>query len=163
MQNKSIGSQSQCSNIQSDLTFKDYYPKCVGETSRKRNTSQILRRRLIKKLKNQTQPKSDFLQCKKHILNKLFELTEQINSGLSSQAPPHVIAVTETWLNASVPDSCLTIPSFSQVFRTDRSSLSVFLMAMTTAVEVEYSLSKRASSADAETIYNVGPKVFELS
>ena len=25
----------------------------------------------------------------------------------------HVIAVMETWLNASVPDSCLTIPSFS--------------------------------------------------
>ena len=59
------------------------------------------------------------------ILNKLSELTEQINSGLSSQAPPHLNAVTETWLNASVPDSCLTIPSFSQVFRTDRSSLSV--------------------------------------
>ena len=59
------------------------------------------------------------------ILNKLSELTEQINSGLSSQAPPHVIAVTETWLNASVPDSFLTIISFSQVLHTDRSSLSV--------------------------------------
>ena len=84
----------------------------------------------LKKETNQkTQKRNDSLNLiffnARSILNKLSELTEQINSGLSSQAPPHFIAVTETWLNESVPDSCLTIPSFSQVFCTDRSSLSV--------------------------------------
>ena len=125
MQNKSIGSQSQCSNVQSDLTFKDYYPNVLAKHPE--NETHITN---FKKETNQKPQKpNDSLNLiffnARSILNKLSEHTEQINSGLSSQAPPHVITVTETWLNASVPDSCLTIPSFSQVFRTDRSSLSV--------------------------------------
>ena len=98
---------------------------CWRNIQKTKHKSQILRRRLIKKTQKPNESLNLIFFNARSILNKFSEFTEQINSGLSSQAPPHVIAVTETWLNASVPDSCVTIPSFSQVFRTDRSSLSV--------------------------------------
>ena len=59
----------------------------------------------------------------RRIHNKIHELTELINSEPSST--PDVIAISKSWLNASVPDSCLTTHFLTQVFRTDRSSASV--------------------------------------
>ena len=126
----------QCKINQSDLnpnapTFNPTWPSKIITPSvlEKHPENETHITNFNKETNQKTQKPNDSLNLiffnARSILNKLSELTEQINSGHSSQAPTHVVAVTETLLYASVPDSCLTIPSFSQVLHTDRSSLSV--------------------------------------
>ncbi len=49
------------------------------------------------------------------VLPKLSEL-----ASVAAQSSPDVIAVTETWLNPSVPDGALLLPNYSTIVRDDR-------------------------------------------
>ena len=54
----------------------------------------------------------------RRLLNKWTELQQTVMDR--GEEAPTIIAVTETWLNDQVPDSSLTLPGYSAVFRTDR-------------------------------------------
>ena len=51
------------------------------------------------------------------LLPKLSELRHLVQGR-----NPHLIAVTETWLNSSVPDGAVSLPGYGSVFRVDRKS-----------------------------------------
>ena len=51
------------------------------------------------------------------LLPKRSELAQLVSGR---QFAPHVIAVSETWLNDTVPDGAIVLPNYSGVFRSDR-------------------------------------------
>ena len=51
------------------------------------------------------------------IVAKHAELNELVAAAAS---PPHLIAISETWLNGDVPDGSVILPGYSNLFRVDR-------------------------------------------
>ena len=53
--------------------------------------------------------------------SKHAELSDLVAS--SAAYSPHLVAITETWLNGDVPDGTVVLPGYGRLFRTDRPSM----------------------------------------
>ena len=52
------------------------------------------------------------------ILSKQVELSQLVACDAASS--PHLVAISETWLNGDVPDGSVVLPGYSSLFRADR-------------------------------------------
>ena len=56
------------------------------------------------------------------IVSKHAEFGDLVASFAASPSSPHIVAISETWLNGDVPDGSVVIPGYGNLFRSDRPS-----------------------------------------